>query len=236
MDNSSEVTIVETQTSDDIQIEYLDDNATIQKSYQIVKSSIRLLRKTDNYTMIPDIIRMQYRPTIINPGTIGSFLFGCFQSCYGDVFKICSPLCIDNVPSDEHDDGECKHQIWNVASDNTYKLINASTKSNHAYIYVNSDFSYFTKEDIETFKEKEVEYAQILVTDKSKHHILIKMTSVDKLPIDTNNESNETFHSEISGQSLSNESNYKVIRIIRNELYYILIAIIIIMIILLLVI
>lgn len=194
-----------------IEIKNLAEGSKLQQSYQMIKFTVNLLRKTDQYTMIPDIIRMQYRPTVITPGTIGTFLFGCFQNCYGDVFKICSPLCIDNIPSEKYYNTECKHQIWVILDkDNTYNknikygLIN-SNGSNHAYIYVDKDFSYFNEDEIEIFKKEGMEYAQILITEKSKHHILIKMTPIDKLPIKSNNELDNDLDNSLNNKNNINE-------------------------------
>lgn len=167
-----------------IDINDISKYSNLQKAFDSIKYALNLYQNTDKYHIISDIIKKQYRPTIIIPGTIGSFIFGCFQNSYGDIDKICSILCINNIPSDEILNNLCKYQIWIPSNnlDSKYKLINISN-NNHAYIFVDSNFISFDNIDIELFKNHGVEYAQILITYKYKHRILIKMTSVNNLPI-----------------------------------------------------
>jgi len=44
-----------------------------------------------------------YRPSDIEPGTVGAELFGCDQSYYGVIDNGCSALCVDK---------SCRRQIW----------------------------------------------------------------------------------------------------------------------------
>ena len=125
-----------------------------------------------------DIVNQQYRPTEIEVGTVGSYLWGCVQNYYGYVNKSCSPLCSESLfKSDSH---QCQYSIWTY--DNKLKL-QSNVSNSQAYIYVSKDWDFFfKKEDIEKLEKHGVRYATILKTENSQHKIIIPMTSIEELP------------------------------------------------------
>ena len=96
----------------------IDNDRKLYKAYLLVKAVVEALVQTDKYQLIPTLVQQQYRPTMIYPGTAGAFLFGCFQGCYGDSHKYCSPLCISNI-NDTNKPIQCKYQVWvNISRNN----------------------------------------------------------------------------------------------------------------------
>lgn len=171
----------------------IDNDRKLYKAYLLVKAVVEALVQTDKYQLIPTLVQQQYRPTMIYPGTAGAFLFGCFQGCYGDSHKYCSPLCISNI-NDTNKPIQCKYQVWvNISRNNddvdnddedrqNYAQMGNDVETDEAFIYVDDHFKYFSEADIKAFKDKGVNYAQVLKTHNSKHFTLVRMTAVDKLP------------------------------------------------------
>jgi hypothetical protein len=158
----------------------------VGKAYQVVRLAVTMLIGTDDYHTLTSIISSQYRPSKIIPGTIGAFLFGCFQETYGDVTKSCSPLCISGInPKGHHT--PCEHQIWvqksSSGSSKYLQIKSESTDSNRAIVYVSSAFIGFTKEEIKVFRKFGVDLVQVMTTKDSKHHQIVRMTPLNRLPI-----------------------------------------------------
>ncbi len=213
-------------------IDLLPDDHEVSKAYQILRLAVTMLEGTDRYKIINKLILKQFRPSELSSGTVGSFLFGCFQESYGDVEKSCSPLCIDGVKSGKMK--RCGYQVWiqrneptrpNDKSKKNSKLgnlevcrrfvrIKADEDASKAIIYVNSDFKEFTKNEIDNYRKSGVLMASVMITKGSKHHRVIRMTSVDNLPIEGNkvnskdNQVSETRHEDLSISD--NTTNYGI--------------------------
>lgn len=130
-----------------------------------------------------------FRPSEIKLNTVGSYLLGSFQNYYGDVNKTCSGLYSSSI---FNTDQTCQYSIW------TYNLHNNSMSgmklkntlkviTSKAYIYVDENWKFFTKEDIITLKTEGILYATVFSTSHSQHKILIPMTSVENLPVSKEN-------------------------------------------------
>lgn len=162
-------------------INKLEPNSVIYETFHKFKNYVDSIDNKHDYIHLINILKSQYRPTHIEAMTIGSYLYGCLQFCYGDAEKVCSPLCIHNIKEKFEGSASCSYQVWMSFIDEYIQLI--KNNSNHAYIYVDDNFKYFKKEDIEKFKAAGLDFAQLLKTCKSKHLIFLKMTHVDKLPL-----------------------------------------------------
>lgn len=159
----------------------------------------RVIEKTVNtpqYTKVVDMINSLHRPSRIIPGTIGSYIWGCFNNYYGDVGRGCSALCTNSIPNLESED--CQYQIWcespsgdsnlRTFSESNANLIRTLTKqsdaiTNKAYIYVNDGWKSFTQNNIDKLRENGIRYATVLNTENSKHDVLLSMVSLDELPV-----------------------------------------------------
>ena len=125
------------------------------------------------------IISEQFRPTSIQIGTAGAYLWGCDQNYYGTVSKSCSALCNGGIAY-RNTQNTCQYQIWIY---NKILKLKETAFSSKAYIYVESDWIGFQQADIEILKTNQVEYATILKTQNSQHEIILSITQVDNLPI-----------------------------------------------------
>ena len=144
-----------------------------------------------------NILNEQFRPMNIKVGSAGAYLWGCNQNYYGNVNKTCSALCNGGIVY-ENNNQTCQYQIW------TYEdklLLKDNISSSKAYIYVSKDWNGFKKDDIENLKNNGVRFATILITENSKHEIIIPIVQVDDLPI----------VEEIKIEKIENQSNINYI-------------------------
>lgn len=209
----------------DMIISNINKGSKLYHNYKLLKNKIKKYQNTDRFDLIIDIIKKQYRPTYIKPNTIGSFLYGCFQNFYGDISKECSILCIGNI----NDSTDCLYQVYSLdveKKEDRLKQI-SRTESNRAIIYINKKTFQLMENEVSYLKQNGIEYVKILITKKSKHYTLYKMTNIDSIPI---------YNTNISHDSKS-KSNINLINIKTNKtntkLYIIIFIIIIIIIIML---
>lgn len=221
-------------------IDDLHPEHEVSKAYQIVRLAVTVLSGTEQYDFINSSISKQYRPSEIVSGTVGAFLFGCFQETYGDVSKACSPLCMTGI----HPKGRrssCEHQIWvQHTPTGVSKFIQIKSDdydiqdSGKAIVFVTENFTEFTTEEIDAFRKSGVVLAQVMTTKNSKHHQIIRMTPLEKLPIigqsmpSLNNDSNNdnTVPKE-SGNS--SDSLYKMVTTTPKTVFLIVVVIIVVL-------
>ena len=206
----------------------------IRKSYDVVKQYLNTLKSSNNINYI-DFINMiikQYRPSQLIPDTVGSFLFGCFQQTYGDIPMECSPLCAFSISDSTDTTIKCQHQMWiqYIDSGNFRFIKLGKSIDSIAYIFVHLNFTGFTFNEIYNFKEHGILKMQILITKESKHHTIIKMRSINDLPIIEQSEADGSL--KITSESYPDDvdNNYSSPSI-ENEYIYLLIASIIVIII-----
>jgi hypothetical protein len=160
------------------------DKSTTDKSLVKYKD---IVEKHRYNPLLSDYVSEQYRPTRIEVGTFGAYLWGCSQNYYGNVNKNCSALCtgsLDFKLNENVDMQTCQYQIWTY--DKELKLETPKISSSRAYIYVPEDWNSFKKSDIE--KLKNVDFASVLTTKESKHTTIISMTAIENLPISEKSE------------------------------------------------
>lgn len=172
--------------------------------------SIRYLKSIDfkniiNKNEYTETISKCFRPSELILGTIGSFLFGGIQNNYGDINKSCSLYYIEgmnilsNSKLDDNPENKlllCKYSIWKYNSNKTNKynrlvLIQNNDKTSEGLIYINSQFDGFTTSEILLLKQKKIVLVTLLETKNSRHYLISRNISLDKLPR-KNNSFNES--------------------------------------------
>ena len=188
------------------------------KNIPHINESIEYISKINminNHEIIQSILK-EYRPSQIFPNTIGSFLFGCLQQNYGDVSVECSPLCSYGIKNNnELKPEKCSNQIYVQHNDELnsrfFKLNDCESRQAYVFVYIN--FMGFTQQEKVYFKKNGIFKIQILVTQNSKHHVIIKMRDIDDLPTIQEYEgltyaaSNSGFRDEVD-ENAENENTY----------------------------
>ena len=160
----------------------LEKSDKLFEYYIWVKETVNKLYNTEKYSIVVDIINKLYRPSILYPGTIGAFIWGCFSNYYGNVNQNCSSLCLNGIPSHFNEEiKKCQYQIWRYFQGKLRR--ETETNNNRAYIYVDSNWNGFTKDEILLLQNNDVIFVTILTTENSKHYIKIPMSSLINIPI-----------------------------------------------------
>lgn len=173
LDNSIELL----SNNSDEDINSIQDFPILENAFKKVKTYTELL--PDSY--IENIVSKTFRPTDIKLASIGSYLYGCDQICYGDSTKECSPLCAMNLGSNR----SCNFQIWVWNNyEEKYEQVGSVDKNSinkdNALVYVNDDFEKFRYLDIELFRKRGIENIKVLKTKNSKHETFIKLQPIDE--------------------------------------------------------
>ena len=166
----------------DVILDQIPKDDPIFLAFEKIKLFISIFFGRPEYPQILDRIGKQSRPSTINPGSAGAFLFGCSQDNYGDIDnKFCSPLCAQSVLPKEATC--CPYQIW-IWSDQQFEKINES-QSPHAYVFIthNLERPQFTTEMINLLKLYNINSVHLLTTLNSKHLTLLPLTPIDQLPL-----------------------------------------------------
>ena len=158
-------------------IRILAENYNLEIDDPIVGEALEIVKNVEKEE-IAKILKKYYRPTSLNMGTVGAYLWGGLQNYYGEVSKSCSAL---NNGSLFENDETCQYQIW------TYKKgemkLQGDSLSSKAYIYVEEEWQGFNYCDIEKLKNGGIENACVLNTVDNKHSILLKMCPIAHLPV-----------------------------------------------------
>ena len=178
-----------------VKLTELEDNEKLNYNYQLITTYDG---KLDN------LLKDEFRPTVITPGTIGAFLFGCSLGTHGDAVKNCSPLCYNNLNYSSLQ--ECEYQIWLQKDNGKFSQLNSVTFGK-GYIYVNENFDGFTKEDIETFKNKKLVIAEVLRSRYGKYYTIARFNELINLPLKFKTSSNNA-NSNNNKNDLINIPNY----------------------------
>lgn len=159
------------------EIRILAENYDLDLDDPIVREAYEKIKNAEK-SEVSKILKKYYRPTRLNVGTVGAYLWGGMQNYYGEVSKSCSALNNGSLFENEE---TCQYQIW------TYKdghlRLKGDSLSPKAYIYVEDGWQGFNYSDIEKLKEGGIENACVLNTVDNKHNILLKMSAITHLPI-----------------------------------------------------
>ena len=161
----------------------------LKEAYNIVKTHVVSLHSGPGYKVVKQYIAKLTRPGTITHGTLGSYIWGCVQECYGDVDKHCTPLCINSIPYETNETPNCQHHIItrDTTEDGEIRLtcLNCdSSGKNHintGILYVNSDIDTLTGQEIEFLKGLGISQLSILIKDGYKYHKKIDMMPIDRL-------------------------------------------------------
>ncbi len=168
----------------------------IKEAYDLVFNSFQNLVQSkyskSDAVILRQLIYSQYRPSKIKSETIGSFLFGCFQTNYGEVPKYCSPICTDGLNIQKEQD--CSKQIWifdnsqeNNNQDNNLRMIGSNKRSLEANIYLNNlthqQFEGFTSKELKILKDHGVERVTLYYESFSRYFPMSKQMLISKVPI-----------------------------------------------------
>lgn len=182
-------------------IKDLPPESDLYKSYELVKLMASILYDTTHYQILLDLINTYPKPSTLIPGTIGAYLFGCFQNSYGDITnRTCSPICINAIPPGKKDGvlNYCPYQIWvqqESSNGRSYvQILNASNQP-FAYVYLNKpvkdgEFTGLSKEEINHLKENGVKNIQVYAgtpTDPTSYRSvtdIISLNDVTEAPSD----------------------------------------------------
>jgi len=181
----------------------------------VKQSYIRVRNIYDNYItqghsskegeILKDILNEQYKPSNISSNTVGSFLFGCYQSDYGEVTKYCSPICADGIHHEKQQ--SCPRQIWALYKENkdtNNKRIHSDTKrksyenrkfirlgdnerSNQANIYIYQEtlaFKGLTDKEIHQLKSEGVNKITFYSSSNSRFFKMDKTMDLSRVPVD----------------------------------------------------
>jgi len=158
-----------------IPLSELPQHPEIQRQFESVKLAIAMMYDTDIYSRLITLLNeISLRVGPVRPGTIGAFLFGCFQTLRNgtpvervpsEIGLACSPLCIGSAPSIGSGGGNrcCPDQVW--ALDEHGLLIRfspADTRSRMAYLYVPSTFEQLTRDQINMLRSAGVNSVQLV--------------------------------------------------------------------------
>ncbi len=161
------------------------------RDHRLVSYVVSYLYKDHQYGLIVKAIEEHEPPSILIPGTLGAYLFGCLLPTYGEGSRECSPLCIGSVPYPPTIKGgkickdRCNKQVWvlrrykNWAS---YTKVNNSD-SRQAIIYVDTNFSGFSTHDIQNFYHRGLKTAVVMDTTDDGHHVVYNECQLSQLPL-----------------------------------------------------
>ena len=95
------------------EIRILAENYDLDLEDPMVREAYEKVKNAEK-SEISSLLKKYYRPTRLNVGTVGAYLWGGMQNYYGEVSKSCSALNNGSLFENEE---TCQYQIW------TYKNI-----------------------------------------------------------------------------------------------------------------
>lgn len=170
---------------------------------KIRKEYLLLEQYKDDSTLIKEILKNYPRPTTLEVGTVGAYLWGGEQKYFGNIHPVCSAIYSNSfsIPSssqqqDDKHNSTCIHQIW-VYDKYLNKLVkHQDSLSSKAYVFsfaFPSSFSFdFSKEkeeykyglkekDLEILKKEGITHVSIIDTKNSKHVIAVPMSPISDI-------------------------------------------------------
>lgn len=154
----------------DLELIAIPENKDINIAYtEILEYLLDPKFHTNKRKYIKKIVSKLYHPTEIIPNTIGSFIFGCNQSDYGDVDKYCSILCLNSWNHSKKI--KCNYNVVLQINNNSEDrfIFKNITNSEKCFVYVSDDFIGFYQYEIDKLAAKKIKSIQILSTRNSKH-------------------------------------------------------------------
>lgn len=160
----------------------------LKEAYQKVKYAVTTFHGGPGYAIIKQTISKLVKPNKIEPETIGSYIWGCVQDCYGDVEKYCTPLCINSIPSETDENPSCQHHVITreIDEDGIVDIVclNCDKANEHihtAVLYSNEDVVALTGQEIRFIKNLGISQLSIMIKDGYKYVSKMEMTPIDRI-------------------------------------------------------
>lgn len=161
----------------------------LRESYLRVKHTVTTFHGSPAYAIVKQTIAKLVKPSKLEPETLGSYIWGCVQECYGDVNKYCTPLCINSIPSETDESPSCNHHIITREIDEDGKVdlvcLNCNKNSDDtihtAILYSNEDIDALTGQEIRFIKNLGISQLAIMIKDGYKYQRKLEMTPIDRI-------------------------------------------------------
>jgi hypothetical protein len=160
----------------------------LRNAYNVVKTHVVSLHSGPGYKVVKQYIAKLTKPNKIEYGTLGAYIWGCVQECYGDIEKHCTPLCINSIPSETNEIPNCMHHIItrDTSEDGEIRLtcLNCDRSPGHintGILYVNSDIDTLTGQELEFLKKLGISQLSIMIKDGYKYNKKVDMLPIDRL-------------------------------------------------------
>ena len=176
----------------ELELAKIVENKEISSIYsEVLEYLLESKKDPEKEKKIKRVISKLYFLTEISPNTIGSFIFGCRQTDYGDMDKYCSVLCLNSLINPKK--AKCGHNvILQINSDTEDRFIfKNNTDSDKCYVYTMENFKGFYAYEIDKLHTKRIKSVQILSTKNSKHfkHTdFVPLSSIPKISISKNSD------------------------------------------------
>lgn len=170
----------------------VDDLSPVEREKFVnVVESLKMIQSTpDVYTSVMREVNEMYRDEKVVPGTIGSFLIGCFNDDKLDISPGCNPKCTASLPRDPTSEDNCEDLV--LIYNGKLNSLN-DKRSEHAYIYIESEkFLGFDQRQIDQLTEAGVREVTLIESDSTgKYKELREPQMVNALVARRQNETEE---------------------------------------------
>jgi hypothetical protein len=171
--------------------------------------------RSDEFMVLVDALDRLPHPTSLKKNTIGTYLYGCSQTDYGDVTGECVPICITGF-SRKFKPEICPVQTLQIDQGRLISIIDPRTGRDYepprAIIYVSNDFTGLTADLLIQLRNLHITSISILIKRDNRYVRLLPFTPIDQLPL-TLFQVNEP--EELDASKLDSASS--IVQIVREE-------------------
>lgn len=167
----------------DVKLSQVDDDPQLSSDYDYFRYIVNYYRENNQklaYQELAQILSSFPPPTQIEKDTIGSYLYGCSQSNFGDVDRSCALSCVEGFDPN-FNTKPCQQQIWQYAQGKLVSLY-TSADSTEALIYVDNDFTGLSEAQLEQLRVENVMRISVLVEQNGRYVRLLPLTDISQLP------------------------------------------------------
>lgn len=159
-----------------------------------IRKEYLLLEQYKDDPRVIEILKGYSRPTNLEVGTVGAYLWGGQQKYFGDIHAACSAIysssfnLTSNNENIDYQHHSCSHQIW-IYDKYMHKVVkHQDALSSKAYVYIpsfsNSDRTQvygLKKRDICILKKEGITHVCLLTTKNGKHKIVVPMSPLSDI-------------------------------------------------------
>lgn len=170
-------------TTNDLPSSIAETNAAV---IQIVKSTAGSSQQQQIMGVIREVFQ-DIPASEVKPNTIAAKFIGChFNSCPGIPIG-CGPLCAGSLGNDANLSGwkPCEVSVYMFDKGSFSILTHGSTDQKQAFIYVQRDFTGFTREQIDTLKRNGIERVRIVFLDETSTGTNCQQMHTEFVGVDT---------------------------------------------------